>query len=363
MKPPSIQDIAKALKVSIGTVDRALHGRAGISPSTRARVLQKAEQLGYRPNMAARSLKLNRRVRIGVYFPRDIASFFDSLRAGVSAGASAFLGVNIDLVFRNFTRLDEGDVELLLADADQGFDGVLVAPGNPQHIAPALRIFAEKEIPVVCVASDAPRTERLAFVAVDALTSGAIAAELFSRVIQKPGQLATITGELTTVDHAEKLRGFAANLALLAPHLSLLPAVESHDQPQTAYQQALDLASHNPLPAGIYISTANSIPVLRALEEKHLLDRVQVITTDLFPELVSYLESGKVLATLYQRPFMQGRTALEILLHYVLNGVKPKPIQRLAPHIILRSNLSLFMSGMNTPAELSGYAVPDGASH
>lgn len=354
MKPPSIQDIAQALNVSIGTVDRALHGRAGINPSTRARVLKKAEQLGYRPNLAARSLKLNRRVRIGVYFPRDIASFFDALRAGVKAGASAPLGASIELIFRNFARLDEGDVELLLGDAREGFDGVLVAPGNPSHIAPALRTLAEQGVPVVCVASDAPRSERLASVAVDALTSGGIAAELFSLVIQKHGPIATITGELTTLDHAEKLRGFAANLALLAPHLSLLPAIESHEQPETAYQQALDLLAREPRPLGIYISTANSIPVLRALEEKNLLGEIKVIATDLFTELAPYIESGKVLASLYQRPFVQGKTALEILLRYILNGIKPEPIRRLAPHIIFRSNIALFMNAMNFPGEIHG---------
>jgi DNA-binding LacI/PurR family transcriptional regulator len=58
MKPPSIKDIAQALGISIGTVDRALHGRSDVSPKTRARVLKKAEQIGYRPNIAARSLKL-----------------------------------------------------------------------------------------------------------------------------------------------------------------------------------------------------------------------------------------------------------------------------------------------------------------
>ena len=78
MKPPSIKDIAQALGISIGTVDRALHGRPGINANTRARILKKAEQLGYQPNLAARTLKLNRRLRIGVYLPQQIASFFKS---------------------------------------------------------------------------------------------------------------------------------------------------------------------------------------------------------------------------------------------------------------------------------------------
>ena len=342
MKPPSIKDIAQALGISIGTVDRALHGRSDVSPATRARVLKKAEQLGYRPNLAARSLKLNRRIRIGIYFPRDIASFFDPLRAGVRAAAPASTGVNVEIVFRTFPRLDEGDVELLTADAGEKFDGILVAPGNPDHIGPTLSMLARKGVAIVCVASDAPRSERLASVTADAHASGAIAAELFSRTIKQAGHLATITGELTTLDHSEKLRGFAANLAVFAPHLSLLPVIESFEQPKVAYRQTTALLSRKPYPLGIYVSTANSIPVLRALEEKKLLGEVQVIATDLFSELVPYIESGKILATLYQRPFAQGKTALELLLRFLLNGVTPEPATRLAPHIILRSNLGLF---------------------
>jgi LacI family transcriptional regulator len=342
MKPSSIKDIAQALGISIGTVDRALHGRSDISLATRARVLKKAEELGYRPNIAARSLKLNRRLRIGVYFPKEIASFFDVLRLGVRAAAAASTGVNVELVFRTFPRLDQGDLELLKADANEKLDGILMTPGNPDHIGPALNEVARRGTPVVCVASDAPRTERLASVTADAHASGAIAAELFSRSIHKPGQLATFAGDLTTLDHAEKLRGFAANLAVFAPHLSLLPAMESHEKPTVAYRQATTLLSRKPYPVGIYVSTANSIPILRALEEKRLLGDIQVITTDLFAELLPYIESGKVLATLYQRPFAQGKTALELLLRYLVQGTAPDVTTRLAPHIILRSNLSLF---------------------
>ena len=344
MKPPSIKDIAEALGVSIGTVDRALHGRTDVSPTTRARVLKKAEQIGYQPNIAARSLKLNRRLRIGVYLPREIASFFDPLRSGVRAAASAPTGVNVELVFRTFPRLDEGDLALFTADADQKFDGIIVAPGNPDHIGSTLNALARRKIPVICVASDAPRSERLASVTADAHASGAIAAEIFSRTIQKTGHLATITGELTTLDHVEKVRGFAANLAVFAPNLSLLPAIESHEQPKLAYRQTIALLSRKPYPLGIYISTANSIPVLRALEEKNLLGKIQVITTDLFPELIPYIESGKILATLYQRPFTQGKTALELLFRYLIDGVTPATLARFAPHIILRSNLALFAS-------------------
>src|SRR3974377_1898819 len=87
LKPAGIKEIAKALGVSIGTVDRALHGRAGINPMPRAKVLKMAQTMGYRPNLAARFLKSRRQLRISAQLPAEIAPFFDSLRAGIQQDA------------------------------------------------------------------------------------------------------------------------------------------------------------------------------------------------------------------------------------------------------------------------------------
>ena len=337
-----IKEIATRLGISIGTVDRALHARPGISPKTRAKVLKLAEELNYKPNVAARSLKLNRRLRIAVHLPHRIASFFDPLREGIRAAAVASAGVTVELEFRTYPYIGMGDVELLEADMGRGFDGIILTPGDPARFDPLIRRITAQGTPVVCVASDAPRSGRLASVTVDAAVSGGIAAELFSRALRKPGSVATITGDLSTLDHAEKLRGFAAALATMAPHLSLLPVIETHDRPRDAARATQALLGHKPRPAGIYISTANSLPVLRALQEKNALEQVQVIATDLFPELIGFLESGKILATLYQRPSTQGKAAFEALIRYLLDGVVPETVTRFAPHIILRSNLSLF---------------------
>src|ERR1700733_16181331 len=91
-KAAGIRDIAKALGTSIGTVDRALHGRSGVSARTKERVLRMAEQLGYKPNIAARSLKLNRSLRIAAVLPRELAAFFDPLPQGIRAPADETVG-------------------------------------------------------------------------------------------------------------------------------------------------------------------------------------------------------------------------------------------------------------------------------
>ena len=343
-KAAGIRDIAKVLGTSIGTVDRALHGRSGVSARTKARVLRTAEQLGYKPNIAARSLKLNRKLRIAAVLPREIAAFFDPLRGGIRNAAEESVGLQIALDFIDFPHLGSGDLKALEGAAAKHYDGILFTPGRPNELAHVIRRIVAQGIPLVCVSSDAPDSGRIACVAVDAYTSGALAAELLSHRLQEPSRVATITGELATFDHAEKLRGFAASLALFAPHLTLLPVVESHESPEAAYRQTISLLRSKSRPDAIYISTANSLPVLRALEEQKLLGRVQVVTTDLFHELVPLVESGKVLATLYQRPEAQGKMAFETLLAYLIDKDKPVKTHRLAPHIILRSNLALFLN-------------------
>jgi len=351
-KAAGIRGIAEALGTSIGTVDRALHGRSGVSPRTKMRVLRMAEQLGYKPNIAARSLKLNRNVRIAAVFPREIAAFFDPLRAGIQAAADEAVGMQLKVDFIDYPRLGLGDVAALESAAAKKYDGILFTPGRPRELATVIRRIAAKGTPMLCVASDAPDSGRISSVTVDAYISGALAAELLSHKLQTPSRVATITGDLATFDHAEKLRGFAATLAMLAPHLTLLPVVESHESAEDAYRQSIGLLKAKTRPDAIYISTANSVPVIRALEELKLLGRVQVITTDLFPQLVPLLESGKVLATLYQRPEAQGKIALETLIAHLTDKDKPVKAHRFAPHIILRSNLPLFVSRLSSVAVL-----------
>lgn len=128
-KGAGVKQIASALNLSIGTVDRTLHNRSGVNAATRASVLAMAEKLNYKPNLAARNLKLNRHVRIGVYLPKQIASFFDPLRAGVRSSATAAHGVNVEVEFHDYLRPGKGDMESLQADMRRRYDGVLITPG------------------------------------------------------------------------------------------------------------------------------------------------------------------------------------------------------------------------------------------
>jgi LacI family transcriptional regulator len=132
------------------------------------------------------------------------------------------------------------------------------------------------------------------------------------------------------------------------------PIVEAHDDPREGYRRALKLLRANRDLQGVYVSTVNSLPVLQAAEQEGRLANLTIVTTDLFPELVAWIRAGKVAATLYQRPLTQGRLALQALYHYLVDGTCPPPHIAVAPHVVMRSNLNLFLERTGSTTSRGG---------
>ncbi|HEY8548577.1 MAG TPA: substrate-binding domain-containing protein [Vicinamibacterales bacterium] len=342
-RPVGIKDIARALGISTGTVDRALHDKPDVSPATRARVLSMAEALGYRPNLAARYLKSRKALRIAVHLPRQLALFWDTLREGIREAAAPY-GQTVHVDVRTYPRLGQGDVPLFEEALQDGVDGLIIAPGNPAALAPHLEEADRLGVPVVCVVTDAPGSRRLASVSADPFTVGAAAGELLGRFLPGGGTAAFFTGWLATQDHADKLRGFTSSLAWTGTALRLGPVVEAHDDEREGYRRAMEVLRENPDLKATYVSTVNSLPVLRAAEEAGRLSELTIVTTDLFPELVDWIRTGKVAATVYQRPLTQGRLALQTLYQYLVEGTRPThPRVHVVPYLVMRSNLDVVL--------------------
>jgi LacI family transcriptional regulator, galactose operon repressor len=301
-----------------------------------------AQTLGYQPNFAARHLKLKRRMRISVHLPRQIATFFDAVREGIQEAAKPFRST-IELQFRTYPRLGEGDLELFAETLQDTTHGIIVTPGHPADLKPWIRKAARAHTPVVCVATDAPGTERLAAISADAFTSGAMVAELLTGFAHAKASVLIVTGDLSVVDHAEKVNGFRSFLEKADSPLQLASVIEAHDDPEKARQLTREFIAARPDLGAVYVSTANSMPVIDALQEAGRLGRIPVITTDLFPALAPLIREGKVLATVYQRPKTQGRMAFQALYQFLVQGTCPALRHRLPPHIVLRSNLDLFL--------------------
>ena len=336
-------DIADALGVSTGTVHRALHDQPGVSPVTKARVLETAKALGYRPNLAARYLSSKRKLRVSVNTLQGTTSFWDEVRAGIVEEANALLMENVEIEFHTFPRLGEGEEEAFEAALKSQVDGIISFPSRPEKLSPWIRRASASRIPVICVATDAPNSGRSAVVAIDTMVSGSLAADLMGRFLRGTGKVAVTLSELAITEHAEKHRAFESTLRTLYPEMKLVEVIEDHDIESEAYDKCRKLFEAHPDLAGMYITTEASIPVLNAARDVQMHDKMAVITTDLFPALVQEIRSGTVEATIYQRPKTQGRMAFRVLHEFLIESESPTYQVTLSPHLVMRGNLDFFL--------------------
>lgn len=78
-----LEDLARALKLSIATVSRAMSDSPRVRSETKKRVKEMAKELGYRPNQIAKSLSSGKTNVIGVIIPRYDEPFFIEVCRGV----------------------------------------------------------------------------------------------------------------------------------------------------------------------------------------------------------------------------------------------------------------------------------------
>src|SRR5260370_13218065 len=200
--------IAEMAKVSIGTVDRALHGRGGIKESTRQRILQVARQIGYTPNLAARALSVAKAsARVGVWMPREIHYFYDQLWSGVLDEARRVGQLGIQFVNRPVQALGEGDTQAFKELVQSGVDGIILTAGNPKDLTPLINDAEQNGIPVVCVSTDAPESKRSTVVCVEPWLNGCLAGELMGKLLPPGSKVAVVVGMLTAEDHRKKTEG------------------------------------------------------------------------------------------------------------------------------------------------------------
>jgi LacI family transcriptional regulator len=206
-----------------------------------------------------------------------------------------------------------------------------------------MRRAMRAQIPVICVATDAPSTGRLAVVSIDTMVSGSLAGDLLGRLLGGKGKVAVTLSDLAITEHAEKCNAFEETLRRYYPDMSLTETVEEHDVDAEAYDKCRRLFLSHPDLAGIYVSTEASIPVIEAARDTGALVRLAIITTDLFPALVEHIRAGRILATIYQRPYTQGRMAFRVLHEFLVEGSCPTYQVTLAPHLVMRGNLDFFL--------------------
>lgn len=196
----SMKDIAAACGVSVATVSKALGGHTDISSATRELISEKAREMGYMANSAARALKTNRSGCIGVVFSDEghrglthefFAAVLDNFKVEIESHGYDMMFINRHVI---------GDTGYLQHCLYRGVDGVAVICVD--YFDPEVQELVSSGLPLVTL--DHAFNDRNAVISDNVGGTESLVSFAHSKGHTK---IAYIHGERTAVTE-QRLRGF-----------------------------------------------------------------------------------------------------------------------------------------------------------
>jgi DNA-binding LacI/PurR family transcriptional regulator len=228
MSEPKIQDVARLAGVSTTSISNFLNNRMEqMRPDTQRKIQQAIEQLGYRPNNAARQLKTGVASMVGLLVPSLANQFFGSLACAVETAAARH-GCHV-MTFSTF-RDPERERTVMADLLSYGAQGIITgsALNDTGHLA-----AMTARCPVV--AFDIKRSEDshdgILSVSVDNAAATALAVEHLVALGHR--SIALVTPPPYTVNRQDRLRGFqeAVTRAGINGELVIADATEAPSDP------------------------------------------------------------------------------------------------------------------------------------
>ena len=341
----TLKQVAERANVSRGTVDRVLHGRYGVDPQTRERVLAVMHELDYNPNVMARALRgMQNVLRIGAIVPNVSNPFYLDIHSGIDEASKMIASYGMEVMK---LKMDQFDAEQQIAHIDRleeaGVCGIMLVPVEDSRVRARINALPDA-IPVVTFNSDISGTKRMCFVGNDHIMAGRTAGHLMSLVNQKSGKIAFLISQIDILAHMERVEGFTEVIGEDRPDIEMIGPFMTYESNERAYDIVKELLARERNLIGLYIAGAGQEGAATALAQSGRVGDVRMICHDLLPETVRYVRERVVDFTLGQEAFEQGYQPVEIFRDYHIFGRKPS-LEKIYTRIDIRSRENIGLKG------------------
>lgn len=335
----TIKDIAAALGTSIGTVDRALHNRKGISEETRQSVLEKAKELNYATNTLASSLARKKTIRLGCIYPGNYAYFYPDIEAGICACERELADYNVQVIKKKTDHVGSEKEIAYLNEICGKVDAIAICGGNSASMQEAINKVIAKGIPVVTLVTDIENTDRSIIIGTNPYNNGQIAGDLMAGFLQNKGKVAVISGFPHIYDHTEKVRGFTDSLP---SKMEVTKVIQGLENAEYIYDETMKLLEEQKDLLGIYINNANNASCCQAVKDSGRDGDITIIGTDLNKNNKYFIEDGTMKAVVFQNPYMMGYESIHALYKLASGGQINQEDYHVKLDILMRHNLRYF---------------------
>ncbi|MCD8504833.1 MAG: LacI family transcriptional regulator [Burkholderiaceae bacterium] len=300
----SILRIAELTGVSPATVSRVFNRPEQVSETTRELVIRVANEAGYRPNSAARTLRTQRSYVIGVLLPTLRNPVFAECLEGIAQRALEG-GYGIMPISSGYEAEQERRAISALLAAN--VDGLVLTVTDPEH-CPVLADLSKAGVPYVLAYNQSP-----SHVCVGVNSESEVTAVVRKLVANGHRQIAMLSGHLAASDRARsRYQGYLNGMA--AAGLTAMPLIEVSFMNEDDRTVQSVLAKSNSRPSAVICS--NDLLALRFIRcAKELgLSTPQDISVVGFDGIAVSAEVSPALSTVVQPSAAIGRRAAELVM-------------------------------------------------
>ncbi len=336
----TLKDIAREAGVSVATLDRVLHGRAGVREDTARRVRETIDRYGFRPSAAGAELARRHATRFAFIMPEGSNVFMQMILDNVREMSGWLAGRRASLELIAADVFSPPALTETLESVAGGYDGVAVVALDHQSVRAAIDDLVAGGTHVVTLVSDVPGSRRHHYVGIDNVAAGRTAGSLVGRFVgTRTGKVGVIAGSQSLRDHAERIFGFNQVLSLEYPHLAVLSPVEGHDRDDVGETlMSRMIADHFDLVA-IYNAGAGTAGVAKAIADRGRESSVVFVGHDLTSVTRRCLLRGIMDAVIAQDPGHEARSAIRVLLSLTRNEPILAEQEKIRIDIVMRDNL------------------------
>lgn len=349
-----IKDIARLAGVSVGTVDRVLHNRAGVSPKSKKSVDDVLQQLDYQPNMYASALATNKKYLFAYILPKhDEGSYWCDIENGLKHAVRTYNDFNISIApFYYDPYYPATFAECSKAVIELNPDGVVLSPCTPEKTFSLTRELKQKGIPFVFVDSNMPDLEPLAFYGQHSVQSGYFAGSMLMLLAHDEQQVVIFRHiHVGCVEDGAKMMnqqrsrevGFRTYMAKFFPNCKILELDVDVELSTAQMDDFLDsfFALHPCVKYGLTFNSQVGI-FGEYMKRKNRTD-FHLLGYDLLNRNVQCLRNGSVHFLIAQQPFTQGFNSIDGLCKHLIFRKEIKQLNYMPIELLTIDNIDYYV--------------------
>jgi ribose transport system substrate-binding protein len=258
---------------------------------------------------------------------------------------------NVEVLFKTPYTGTAKDQEAVIMEAamKDRVAAMAVSPIDPASQKKRINETA-KNVVFITQDSDAPDSDRVAYVGVDTRTAGREAGELVKKALPQGGKIMVFVGRAGLENAKEKYEGLKA--ALQGSKVEILDLMADDANPIKAEENATEAIQKHPDLAGMVgLWSYNGPAILTAVKKAKKVGQIKIVCFDEEADTLAGIQEGAIFATVIQSPFEIGYQSIHLMAK-LLQGDKsgvPENKRVLIPALVVqKSNVQEYTDKMNS---------------